>query len=531
MAGTNPDNCWAISIAASYPEKSAVVIANANTGEYWAATYSVDAAGLVTFPNVVKAEQTFTAAESAKIAATGKRLREAAAPTKLKETLRFTARIREVKLDAKGGASAECVMLAEGPGNSADGHYYSAACIEDAAASGVFEGVQSYADHADELEERVRPERSVRDLVGWWSDVHAEESGGKALLVGTFNIESGNEFALNKMREAKRYAEKYPDAPDKQYVGFSIYAGGMSEPQEIDGKTYDIVQKITEAGSTDMVTRAGAGGKLITLKEAQKMGETISPEKEKKFLESLISGITKNLTKSVGKTVRESVRKNAIASKPVLSEATFNAALRESGVEMDDDAKGKMHAALAKAMEPKKKGSADDEDVDKEDMDAMEGDGATGDASLDDILEPDEDDEEDEDEEGEVGDDDPELDDTDDNNLPKGKKMAEARKNLPADVIDALRERDVLKAREAMRARVEVAKEVIREKKVPKAAQRYMLTELAACKSRKAMRERADAIIDAVIRPAHGDGVVGNPQSDRVRESGGGLLTVSGVEK
>jgi hypothetical protein len=189
----------------------------------------------------------------------------------MRSSIGFSTRLREIKSSADGGMSAKCVMLEEGPGNEVDGHYYLASCLEDAAESGVFEGAQAYADHDDD-----EKGRSVHDLIGWWSDVHCEESkDGHKLLVGTFNVERGNEWALNKMREAKRYAARYADQPEKQYVGFSIAALGISESREIDGKTYSAVIRITEAGSTDMVTRAGAGGKMLSLKEAYRTGARI----------------------------------------------------------------------------------------------------------------------------------------------------------------------------------------------------------------------------------------------------------------
>ena len=124
------------------------------------------------------------------------------------DQLHFEPRIREVKEVTSKGASAICVMLEAGPGNPVDRHYYTDECIEKTAASGVFEGAHAFGDHPTELEERNQPERSIYTLVGWWSDLHAEENDGKKQLIGTFNIETGNEFALNKMREAKRYKEK-----------------------------------------------------------------------------------------------------------------------------------------------------------------------------------------------------------------------------------------------------------------------------------------------------------------------------------
>jgi hypothetical protein len=446
------------------------------------------------------------------------------APAPIRETIRLATKIREIDVDEDGkGAKALCVMLAEGPGNAADGHYYTRQCIAEAAESGVFEGAQSFADHSDAIEERNRPERSVRDLIGWWSDVKFEESNGRAYLIGTFNIESGNEFALNKMREAKRYSAKVSD-PDKQYVGFSIYAGGLSESREINGKTYNAVLRITEAGSTDMVTRAGAGGKMLTLKEVQAMGKvaTLSAQRDKKLIESAVAAAVK-------KALKES---NGGTPSAKLVEAAINSAFESVKESLDDDLAphlDKMKKTVAKHVSDKLSGKGDpDEDPDEEADDEMGeledepgfDEGVTGDADMDELLGDDDSDEDDDDEE------------TGDNTPPETqeskRKESDRVKDLQRKLKEAQSKASAFELREKASKHRELARKLVREAKVPasiaKATFDFMVEN---CRSEKAMR----AYI-GTIAPSFRESVNGNAERSRnIREGDGALINVSGLEK
>ncbi len=507
------ERSWNISLIASYPAKSAVIIGNTSTGELWAATYEIGANNQVTFPVVKKAKQTFALAEAmATLGRSSTRIGEAARlpGRKISESIRMHARVREVKGDGDG-FQAECVMLQEGPGNPLDGHYYPGELIDRIAESGVFEGAQSYADHADDIEERARGGvRSVKDLLGWWSDVHVEEATGTKLLIGTFNVEAGNAFAQNKMREAKRYAERYKSDPSKQYVGFSIIGAGTSERQEVNGKPYNVVLDITEAGSTDMVARAGAGGRLLTISEAHMSTNLASKREEKKLLESLIDGISKKLRPGLGR-----------ATAAPITAAQLAAALKESGVELDDDSKGKMHAALANVMggkqKPKPASDEDDEDA------------AGSDAALNGILEPDEGDEDDD----EDVDDEKVGEETEEGEAPdfvggEGRRKKEAAATpRERELEKQLRESQL---REKARALRDAARKLVAEAAVPAAMRKDVLAFLTEqCRSEKAMRAYL-----GTLKPIFAEnGVVGN--GARSRESGARgttqLLSVSGVEK
>jgi hypothetical protein len=72
--------------------------------------------------------------------------------------------VRELK--RSGGGVYECTIIREGPGNAVDANYYTRQALQGAVARKLFEGLQCYANHPTPEEERSRPERDVRQLVG-----------------------------------------------------------------------------------------------------------------------------------------------------------------------------------------------------------------------------------------------------------------------------------------------------------------------------------------------------------------------------
>jgi hypothetical protein len=176
--------------------------------------------------------------------------------------------------------NAKVILLAEGPGNKAHNHYYGADLLEKSVAAGLFEGKPSFLNHPTRLEMQHQPERSVDRLAGWFSETHIEkrpvtEAGlpgmpigyQRSFVVGKLNAESGNALSMGKLREAANYQKTYPDKPG--YVGWSILGGGTTKPKTIEGHEFSNVESFTDIDSIDMVTKAGAGGRLISLMEGQ----------------------------------------------------------------------------------------------------------------------------------------------------------------------------------------------------------------------------------------------------------------------
>ena len=111
-------------------------------------------------------------------------------------------------------------------------------------------GTPVYFDHPTPTEEAERPVRSVKDLAG--------------KIVTTPVYETDGLYA-----DVEFYAHTAPIAealaPD---IGMSIRAGADVESGEREGRTGWIITALTEGASVDLVTKAGAGGKLVTLLES-----------------------------------------------------------------------------------------------------------------------------------------------------------------------------------------------------------------------------------------------------------------------
>lgn len=183
-----------------------------------------------------------------------------------------------------GYTTFKTVLIEEGMGNLNDAFYYTRQALEGAIA--VFEGKKIYADHPSLDEEQLRPERSVRDVLGYFSGVTLEEGDqGQAMLVGECNIlpDPSFEWARALMREAFEYSKKYPG---QDLIGLSINAQGSADEMKLDDfmKAYKVpesampkidearaqglnsirvVNKLGSAISCDLVTEAGAKGRVI----------------------------------------------------------------------------------------------------------------------------------------------------------------------------------------------------------------------------------------------------------------------------
>lgn len=192
-------------------------------------------------------------------------------------------------------------LIQEGLGNLKDAFYYSKKALESAVTE--FEGKKCFADHPSRSEEIDRPERSVRDIVGHFENVHLEENDdGSSMLCADLVMlpEETNRWARSLVKHSIDYAKKYPD---KNLIGLSINASGDADPVKIDqflasdipssakpklmkakeqGLTeVRVVSAIRDAVSTDLVTEPGAKGKVLEMLEKEKaMGKNGMPAVE-----------------------------------------------------------------------------------------------------------------------------------------------------------------------------------------------------------------------------------------------------------
>lgn len=175
------------------------------------------------------------------------------------------------------------VLISEGLGNMRDGFYYTGEALADSAP--LFDGQKCYANHPSSTEEVVLPERDVRDIVGHFENVNPIHNGDHVELQGELVIMQGSSYdwVRAQLDHALDFSSKFQD---KDFIGLSINAGGEADPVSIDNflsmvmvpescraKVLEaqaqgltqvrVVQKITEAISCDLVTQAGAGGRII----------------------------------------------------------------------------------------------------------------------------------------------------------------------------------------------------------------------------------------------------------------------------
>ena len=161
--------------------------------------------------------------------------------------------LRESVVD-KAKKTVEVTLIK--PGWSANGRFYSKEVL--AASVPLFEGTKAFADHPSKFEDDNRPERSVKDITGYYANVRQAEDG--SLRATRHFVGKGGEEVYPLVLEA------IANKPD--LVGLSINAAGMTSIGEAEGKTGQIVEKLVKSFSVDDVTVASAGGKYERLMQS-----------------------------------------------------------------------------------------------------------------------------------------------------------------------------------------------------------------------------------------------------------------------
>lgn len=288
------------------------------------------------------------------------------------KTIINTKSMREA--DTKGkGKKFEVVIIEEGLGNFGDAFYYSADCIQ--AMPPIFEGKKIYANHPSAVDEQIRPERDVRDILGYFEDVTVKDMDGKTSLVANVLIpdDGSYDWARTLMREAVEYKDKHPN---QEFIGISINASGdandtpiddvikdappSAQPKLLEAKskgieTVRVVTTITDAVSADLVTEAGAGGKIIKLMEGDKdMSKKEDGSKDGKGADGDKAVIADMLKKHMGDK----------GGDPTEDHHEMYQAMADMGHSKEESAK--MACAAVNAMKQKKEKKEAQEAADKE---------------------------------------------------------------------------------------------------------------------------------------------------------------------
>lgn len=216
---------------------------------------------------------------------------------------------------AKNGSKFQVVLIQEGLGNLGDCFYYTKECLQKSGP--IFEGKKCYADHPSSFEENVRPERSTRDVLGYYQNVQYNESGdGRGQLVADLItvVDPNLSWAQALLSTSLTYAQSYTDS---DFVGLSINASGeadetslaaflqqneippsvmpkLAEAQTQGIDTIRVVSVLKDAISCDLVTDAGAGGRILNMIEQEKKPmkkETEKKEKKESETEKKEAGI------------------------------------------------------------------------------------------------------------------------------------------------------------------------------------------------------------------------------------------------
>lgn len=258
------------------------------------------------------------------------------------------------------------ILIQEGIGNMRDAFYYTKEALK--SAMSVFEGKKIFADHPTDIEETTRPERSVRDVLGHFENVQYVENEGRGALEAEVVIPPDPPFqwARSLMGHAVEYSKKYPD---KDFIGLSINATGDANEEPIDKviaqapqgcvqklneakakgiSSVKLVYIIADAVSTDLVTEAGAGGRILDMLEnnkgEKKMEDIAKHDDEMQDVELIKKMLKKYLGDETDATVEEcNVAKEA------------QKAFGEMGYSEEEAEKAAVHALkLSKHMASKK---------------------------------------------------------------------------------------------------------------------------------------------------------------------------------
>lgn len=220
-----------------------------------------------------------------------KQKKEATNSSEFPQVLREAHTIKGELREASGsvGSKFEAILIQEGLGSLATAFYYSKDCLKNSYQ--VFEGKKIYADHPTSIEEQTRPERSVRDILGYFENVRYQENDGRGAIVADLVLVDSDHtgWAKSLVMEALEYAKKYPN---RNFVGLSINADGEFEVADLDEilekeknqkikekllkakengiENVKVVTRFVDAVSCDLVTEPGADGKILNLKEGDK---------------------------------------------------------------------------------------------------------------------------------------------------------------------------------------------------------------------------------------------------------------------
>ena len=143
-------------------------------------------------------------------------------------------------------------------GWSENGRYYSPEVLAESVS--LWEGARAFYNHGPSTSQA----RDVRELFGQYQGVKADPKTGA--VKGELKVLDGEDKAWSLIKASV----KNPKPP----VGLSITGIAKIGEGEVDGKKGDVVEKILEAYSCDMVTHPAAGGSFEQIAASEEGGLT-----------------------------------------------------------------------------------------------------------------------------------------------------------------------------------------------------------------------------------------------------------------
>jgi hypothetical protein len=182
-------------------------------------------------------------------------------PTTLVETVTVTA---EAAAAAKDTGRMTVQLISPGWGSSG---YYSADVLAEAATNVVIPaGTHMYADHPTPTEAKERPVRSIKDLMS----VTVED----ARVATQADIDEWGADAGALVTDVQVSPLYQPLVEQfKGAIGVSIRGAGNTAAGTAEGKNGTIIESLEFCTSVDWVTRAGRGGRVLSLAECAQANE------------------------------------------------------------------------------------------------------------------------------------------------------------------------------------------------------------------------------------------------------------------
>jgi len=193
-------------------------------------------------------------------------------------------------------ADYEIKLIAPGKGSSA---FYPTEVLKRDGPKVFTPGTHVYLNHPTQAEEAARPEGDVKNLAG--------------VLTTGAKYEESHAKGPGLYARMKVFADHAQMVEEKAaHVGMSIRASGIAE----SGKTKDglpVLKELTSAESVDVVTRAGAGGMILT-ESAHSAGileGDMTPDEVKKLVESAVKEAVAEANKPVAELRQRALRGDA----------------------------------------------------------------------------------------------------------------------------------------------------------------------------------------------------------------------------